>query len=79
MSNQRRTFLSVPGDSRCECSDKGCNPHIGANQCRALATTILYRVDMEDVTGTAFCEWCAEDAWGSGLFTDEVEDDAEVL
>jgi len=39
-----------------------------------LATTILYRVDMEDVTGTAFCEACADDAFASGLFTDSTDE-----
>lgn len=32
------------------------------------AYTIAYRVDMEDETGTAFCDACLGDAMDSGLF-----------
>jgi hypothetical protein len=64
-----RTFSGVPGDSQCECADAGCLAHEGLG-CHELATTILYRVDMDDLSGTAFCEACAEDAMESGLFTD---------
>lgn len=75
-----KTFSGVPGDSRCECSDINCNSnHNGKPKCDETATTILYRVDMVDVTGTAFCEACAEDASLSGLFTDSTEDDDELL
>lgn len=78
------TFSGVPGDSRCECADPGCPIHAGIDQshcppCKRLATTILYRIDMDDTTGTAFCNECAEDAMDSGLFTDATDDgDADV-
>lgn len=84
LTKQQETFSGVPGDSRCECADPGC-PHSAINQshcipCKHVATTILYRVDMEDVTGTAFCDECADDAFESGLFTDSTDDDdVEVL
>lgn len=52
----------------CECSDKGCAAHTGASNCEQVATTTLYRVDMEDYTGTAMCSACADDMMESGLF-----------
>lgn len=70
----KRTYSGVPGDSRCECSDPGCPVHEGKSSCDQKATHLLYRVDMEDQTGTAFCAGCGEDAFDSGLFTDETED-----
>lgn len=74
-----RTFSGVPGDSRCECSDPGCAIAIdhGGKQCTHLAATILYRVDMEDVTGTALCESCADDAMESGLFAEYDQNEVE--
>lgn len=72
-----RTFSGVPGDSCCECSDPGCSANHGNKACNGLATSILYRVDMEDVTGTAMCESCASDAFESGLFTDSTDEDEE--
>ena len=72
---QTRTFSGVPGDSQCECHDKGCTAemHTEAKRCGQLATVILYRVDMEDQTGTAFCEGCADDAAMSGVFAYQAE------
>jgi hypothetical protein len=54
----------------CECIDKGCPAHRGTICTAKGATTILRRIDMHDVTGTAFCESCAIDAMESGLFTE---------
>lgn len=55
----------------CECSDPGC-PHCSGNHAHdrdAPATNHrLFRVDMEDRTGVAFCEACGEDALESGTF-----------
>lgn len=65
-----RSFSAVPGDSKCECSDIGCSMHKGIDEHSALATTILYRIDMIDETGTAMCGGCADDAYESGVFTD---------
>lgn len=53
----------------CECSDPRCPACAG--RCRERADTILYRIDMRDITGTAMCEPCAEDALDSGLFRAE--------
>lgn len=52
----------------CECSDPGC-PMAHGSACHRKPCCTLYRVDMEDRTGTRFCEDCADDAWGSGVFT----------
>lgn len=71
----KRTYSGVLGDSRCECHDPHC--HDSQDQCTNVASMILYRVDMEDVTGTAFCDSCGEDAMESGLFTDETDNDSE--
>ena len=52
----------------CECTDPGCQC---GGVCAEDASAILFRVDMEDETGTPFCECCAEDATASGLFRRE--------
>ncbi len=73
-----KTYSGVPGDSQCECFDSGCSHkerHDSYPRCTALATTILYRVDMVDNTGTAMCDACADDAFESGLFTDSTDDE----
>lgn len=54
----------------CECSDRLCPAHKGSENCVERAIVILYRIDMEDNTGTAFCEACASDALDTGLFSD---------
>lgn len=73
---KQRTFSGIPGDSKCECADKGCPAHQGSSDCRNVANTILYRIDMDDQTGTALCDDCANDATMSGLFVEG--DDAFV-
>lgn len=68
--------------STCECADPGCPAagHViepcdlrGVTQriacCNGKTSRLLFRVDMQDLTGTLFCEGCAEDALESGLFT----------
>jgi hypothetical protein len=55
---------------RCQCSDRGCPVHPGISLCIRPASTTLFRIDMEDQTGTAFCDACAEDAMNSGLFSE---------
>jgi hypothetical protein len=55
----------------CQCSDPGCPIHHTHSDCTHPATTTLYRIDMQDETGTPMCEGCAEDAFESGVFTDE--------
>jgi hypothetical protein len=75
------TYSTVPGDDRCECSDPGCEhpcePGRHTNQCTSKATCTLWRVDMEDVSGTRFCDDCASDAMDAGIFTDEPDEDED--
>jgi hypothetical protein len=52
---------------RCECSDPGCPVCHG--KCRRKVYVTLYRVDMEDVTGTDMCQGCADDAMDAGVFS----------
>jgi hypothetical protein len=52
----------------CECSDPQCPACYG--DCDRPATSVLYRIDIDDVIGTAFCSDCADDAFESGLFVD---------
>ena len=56
-------------DYTCECSDPGCQAHKGKSACRRTGFDILYRIDMDDETGTVMCEACADDAFSSGMFT----------
>jgi hypothetical protein len=53
----------------CECSDPGCSVNHGSKECGQNAEDILYRVDMEDRSGTAMCEDCASDAFEAGVFS----------
>ncbi len=53
----------------CECSDPGCPACKG--ECHHLASVVLYRIDMDDEVGAAFCSDCADDAMECGLFTDD--------
>ena len=52
----------------CECADPGCPVHLRASNCTARARVTLYRIDMQDITGTRMCARCAEDAMDSGVF-----------
>ena len=52
----------------CGCVDPACPVHTN-EACPMPATGILYRVDMDDTTGTNMCDDCAEDALDSGVFT----------
>ncbi len=70
----------------CECASTRCPEAHVARDCREPVLTVLYRVDQEDETGTAFCGGCEADAYDSGLFTStpplptcEVCGDAHVL
>ena len=62
---------------QCECYDcdgcpnktHGAGPEPESRRCKEPATTTLYRSDMDDREGVAFCEECASDAMDSGVFT----------
>jgi hypothetical protein len=56
---------------QCECCDKLCPVHTGSESCSTKAVACLRRSDMEDETGTMFCESCANDAMESGVFFEE--------
>ena len=61
----------------CECSDPGCDACMG--RCQTMGpTSILYRVDMDDCSGTRMCEACAADAFESGCFTDDPDSVGQV-
>src|SRR5215831_10164032 len=61
----------TPRRTRCECSDPGCPVKHGSKDCGKRTAGKVYRVDMEDRTGTAMCNACLEDAMDSGVFTTE--------
>ena len=61
--------MTCPDDALCKCADPKC-PECGG-LCENDHTTTLYRVDMEDQTGTPMCVPCAEDAYESGVFSDQ--------
>jgi hypothetical protein len=55
----------------CGCTDPDCPVHLYHKMCDKRAHRTLYRIDMEDRTGTPMCDRCAEDAFESGVFTEE--------
>jgi len=57
----------------CECGDPGCPCCHG--YCTQRARTTLFRVDIDDNSGIAFCLGCARDALESGVFSSECEDE----
>jgi hypothetical protein len=65
---QARREMNTKTEDKCKCSDPGCPVHKGESQCDNRAIAILYRIDMEDQSGTLMCETCAGDALESGVF-----------
>lgn len=61
--------LVKPMSKQCECCDSDCLIHPGKECCQRSNLSTLYRVDMEDKTGTKFCPKCWDDAMESGLFS----------
>ena len=70
-SREGRPLEGLEMRTKCECADRQCPVHRGAGKCVHWAIETLYRVDMYDRTGTAFCGLCVQDASESGLFSDE--------
>lgn len=68
MPSLSRNRFHVPKHIPCECTDPGCPKHPGKSSCPNYAKGIVYRVDMEDETGTWMCKRCKEDALESGVF-----------
>lgn len=52
----------------CECRDPGCPMHKPKSTCTKKARRKVFRIDMEDETGTRMCNGCADDALESGVF-----------
>ena len=75
LNQKTRTAIDAQANT-CECADPQCPAHKGTSKCANKANTVLYRVDMEDASGTLMCDDCADDATQSGLFTDC--DDSEL-
>jgi hypothetical protein len=61
--------------SCCRCADPGCPQHKGISRCAEEACVTLFRIDMDDETGTAFCGNCGADAIESGLFLPDIPED----
>ena len=54
--------------TQCECRDPLCPAHPNTlDECTRDATHYLFRIDMPDHNGTAFCTPCGDDAMSSGL------------
>lgn len=61
--------VPIQSKHQCECFDPMC-PHPGMpHQCQRTSSIIVYRIDMDDSTGTSMCTVCADDAMESGVFT----------
>jgi len=70
----------MPANHKCHCTDPGCPMHKGHSACLNQGPTqILYRVDMDDNSGTPMCSTCALDAANSGLFSCYSADDHAYL
>ncbi len=71
----------------CQCADRECPvghtiPGGALIPCSKEAKTTVYRIDMDDETGTPMCYGCASDAMLSGVFRSEgswSEPDLSVL
>jgi len=64
----RSLFRRPVSGATCECTDPGCKAHKSEPTCSKPVYETLYRCDMEDNTGVAFCGDCASDAMESGVF-----------
>jgi len=54
----------------CKCDDPGCGQCCGGRKPHSPGrVSRVYRVDMEDRTGSLFCSGCAQDALDSGMFS----------
>ena len=64
----RSLYRGPVSGATCECTDAGCKTHRDVSECSQPVYETLYRCDMEDKTGVAFCGDCASDAIESGVF-----------
>jgi len=51
---------------QCECADPGCEC---GGRCTRKAWQRVFRIDMEDYSGTVMCKRCVDDAMKSGVFS----------
>lgn len=63
-------------EATCQCADGGCHTPLPDARWPLCGRPIgdggrLWRSDMQDLTGTLFCEHCWLDAVQSGVFTNE--------
>jgi len=65
----RSLYRGPVSGATCECTDAGCKAHRDVSECSKPVYETLYRCDMEDTTGVAFCGDCASDAMESGVFS----------
>ena len=65
----RSLYRGPVSGATCECTDAGCKAHRDVSECSKPVYETLYRCDMEDNTGVAFCGDCASDAMESGVFS----------
>jgi hypothetical protein len=56
------------GRGECQCVDPGCPVNHYNRKCNRPAEHTLYRIDMDDDTGTQMCTDCADDAEEAGVF-----------
>jgi hypothetical protein len=56
---------------QCECHDPGCDHTEQGHHKDTRQYRILYRIDMDDRSGTMMCHTCREDAMLCGLFTED--------
>lgn len=62
------TIHKLPRDPKvCECTDPGCSHCLG--YCQDIGETRVFRIDMEDYSGTLMCAKCTDDAMESGVFS----------
>ena len=64
----RSLYRGPVSGATCECTDAGCKSHRDVAECSKPVYETLYRLDMDDKTGVAFCGECAQDAMESGVF-----------
>src|SRR5467141_3221312 len=51
----RSLYYGPVSGAQCECSDPGCKTHRDVSDCSKPVYQTLYRCDMDDKTGVAFC------------------------
>jgi len=64
--------MTGPRPIYCKCADPGCGQCCGGRKPHSPGRpTRVYRVDMDDTTGSLFCSGCAQDALDCGMFSSQ--------